>query len=101
MSFATGLRCTRCGTHYPLSYYDRDCPECHDVAPSALAVEYDPAMLVTRPARPNGAGLWRYGDLLPIAASDAVSLGEGGTPLLSLPRIAARLGLTHLRAKDE
>jgi threonine synthase len=101
MSFATGLRCTRCGTRYQLAYYDRDCPACHDVAPSALAVEYDPAMLAARPARPTGAGLWRFGDLLPIAASDAVSLGEGGTPLLSLPRVAARLGLMHLRAKDE
>lgn len=101
MSFATGLRCTRCGTQYPLSYYDRDCPRCHDVAASALAVEYDPAMLVTRPAKPCGAGLWRFGDLLPIAANDAVSLGEGCTPLLSLPRIGARLGLDHLWAKDE
>jgi threonine synthase len=101
MTFATGLRCTRCGTRYPLLFYDRDCGQCHDVAPSALAVEYDPSMLVTRPAKPCGAGLWRFGDLLPIDRSDAISLGEGGTPLLPLARIAARLGLTHLWAKDE
>jgi threonine synthase len=101
MSFAIGLRCTRCGTLYPLSFYDRDCLRCHDIAPSALAVEYDHAMLAPRPPLPLGAGLWRFGDLLPVAVGDAVSLGEGGTPLLPLPRVAARLGLDHLWAKDE
>jgi threonine synthase len=30
-----------------------------------------------------------------------VTLGEGGTPLLSLPRLAAHLGLRHLWGKDE
>jgi threonine synthase len=48
-----------------------------------------------------GVGLWRFGDLLPVGAGDAVSLGEGGTPLVPLPRVAARLGLEHLWAKDE
>ncbi len=46
--------------------------------------------------------LWRYAELLPVAnLDDRVSLGEVVTPLLDLPRTAARLGLTHLRAKDE
>ena len=31
----------------------------------------------------------------------AITLGEGGTPLLPLPRLAAHLGLRHLLAKDE
>jgi threonine synthase len=101
LSFATGLRCTRCGTLYPLSSYDRDCLSCHDIAPSALAVEYDRAMLAPRPPLPFGVGLWRFGDLLPVAAGDAVSLEEGGTPLLPLPRVAARLGLDRVWAKDE
>src|SRR4029079_4921632 len=30
-----------------------------------------------------------------------VTLGEGGTPLLSLPRLAAHLGIRDLLAKDE
>ena len=30
-----------------------------------------------------------------------ISLGEGGTPLLSLPRLGRELGLEHLLAKDE
>jgi threonine synthase len=101
MSFATGLICARCGAGYPLSHYDRDCPACHEVAPSGLVVTYDAAMLAPRAAHPSGRGLWRYGDLLPVDAADAVSLGEGGTPLLALPRVARRLGLDQLWAKDE
>ncbi|HEX3993024.1 MAG TPA: pyridoxal-phosphate dependent enzyme [Acetobacteraceae bacterium] len=58
-------------------------------------------MLVPRPASSTGSGLWRYGDLLPADASGAVSLGEGFTPLLPLPRAAAVLGLGHLLIKDE
>ena len=101
MTFATGLRCTRCGAGYPLSHHDRDCPACHGEAPSALAVEYDAAMLAPRPPAPHGRGLWRHGDLLPVDEAEAVSLGEGGTPLLALPQVAARLGLDALYAKDE
>ena len=100
-SFATGLRCLRCGTAYPLDHHDRDCPACRAESPSGLVVEYDPAMLAPRAASPSGAGLWRYGELLPVERADAVSLGEGGTPLLALPRLGTLLGLSHLFAKDE
>jgi threonine synthase len=97
MSFAIGLRCVRCARAYPLAYYDRDCAACRETAPSGLAVVYDGAMLAPRAARPTGRGLWRYGDLLPVDAADAVSLGEGGTPLLAVPS----LGVERLFIKDE
>jgi threonine synthase len=101
MTHATGLRCLRCRCLYPLSHHDRDCPSCRSDTPSGLVVVYNPAMLVPRPASPAGSGLWRYGDLLPTDASDAVSLGEGCTPLLPMPRAGAALGLRHLFIKDE
>jgi threonine synthase len=44
-------------------------------------------------------GVWRYREVLPDA--DPVTLGEGGTPLIPLPRIATRLGLCHVGIKDE
>jgi threonine synthase len=101
MSYAKGLRCLRCQRLYPLSHHDRDCFACHAEAPSGLAVDYDPKMLVPRPAIPTSQGLWRYGDLLPVDASDAVTLGEAGTPLLPMPRIGAALGVEQLFIKDE
>lgn len=46
--------------------------------------------------------LWRYKDLLPVAdPANAVTLGEGWTPMLSLPRMAEQLGCRVLFAKDE
>ncbi|WID99740.1 threonine synthase (plasmid) [Bosea vestrisii] len=45
--------------------------------------------------------LWRYAAMLPLDASEAVSLGEGLTPLVPIPGIGARLGLAQLYLKDE
>ena len=46
--------------------------------------------------------LWRYRELLPLPdGAEAVTLGEGMTPLLCAPRLGAALGLDDLRIKDE
>ena len=46
--------------------------------------------------------MWRYREWLPLADGEApVTLGEGGTPLLTLPRLAARLGFRELWVKEE
>ena len=48
-----------------------------------------------------GMDLWRYRALLPFAGHlPAVRLGEGGTPLLPLPRVAWGLGLERLWLKE-
>ena len=46
-------------------------------------------------------GVWRYAEALPVSRDNAVSLGEGGTPLVSLPRLGAALGLSRLLVKNE
>jgi threonine synthase len=81
------------------------CPRCReqDVAVN-LTVEYDLAPLagVTPEAFASGPpGLWRYRGLLPVRPARPISLGEGGTPLVHLERLGARLGLPRLYAKDE
>ena len=46
--------------------------------------------------------MWRYREWLPLAVGEQpVTLGEGGTPLLSAPRLAARYGFTSLWIKEE
>ncbi|MFI5265892.1 MAG: pyridoxal-phosphate dependent enzyme [Chloroflexota bacterium] len=47
------------------------------------------------------AGLWRWGQLLPVDDGYAVTLQEGGTPLLACARLGERLGLERLYVKDE
>src|SRR5207237_7416647 len=51
-------------------------------------------------ARP--LGMYRFRELTPLDdGEEPVTLGEGSTPLLALPRLAAHLGLRHLWGKDE
>ncbi len=50
-------------------------------------------------ARPRG--VWRYAELLPVQPEYAVTLGEGGTPLVHLQRLGEQLGLSRLYVKDE
>ncbi|MGE1070890.1 hypothetical protein, partial [Pantoea agglomerans] len=46
--------------------------------------------------------LWRWRELLPVRnTANIISLGENATPLIPLPRTAARLGGGHLMVKDE
>jgi threonine synthase len=71
-----------------------------------LAVRYDldrVAAAVTREAlRERPPGMYRFRELTPLDDGEApLALGEGGTPLLPLPRLAAHLGLRRLLAKDE
>ncbi len=49
-----------------------------------------------------GLGMWRWRAFLPVSGEESpVTLGEGDTPLLELPRWSARAGLPRLRLKDE
>jgi threonine synthase len=46
--------------------------------------------------------MWRWKELLPVSdTTKIISLGEGDTPLLHLPRLGTRFGLSHLYVKDE
>jgi threonine synthase len=46
--------------------------------------------------------MWRYREWLPLADGEApITLGEGGTPLLAVPRLAAKYRLPELRVKEE
>lgn len=46
--------------------------------------------------------MWRYSPWLPLGEGEhPVTLGEGGTPLLTVPRVGARHGFERLWVKDE
>ena len=80
------LACIRCGRSSPLDHFDRACAACGDEGVTAnLSVVYDESRPPARDAVPaSPATLWRFADALPLAAGDAVSLGEGMTPLIPL-----------------
>src|SRR3989441_1471785 len=97
-SLARELTCIDCGTVHPLGYR-LECEKCRGL----LELRYDLDVLRARgPALLEGAGLWRYAPVLPIAdPAHRVTLGEGGTPLLECPRLAQRLGVRRLVIKFE
>ena len=101
-TFVTHLECSLTGEHYPA-----DTLQNLSKAGRPLLVRYDLAgvrralpreVLATR-----SQTLWRYRELLPVRRPEnVVSLGEVVTPLISLPRIAARLAKGgEILVKDE
>ncbi|MBV8066673.1 MAG: hypothetical protein JO113_01765, partial [Candidatus Eremiobacteraeota bacterium] len=73
------------------------CP--NDGAP--WLVRYDGARLSRESVRDRAWTMWRYREMLPIAeGEEPITLGEGGTPLLALHRVADELELGELYVKD-
>ena len=102
MSFVTHIECTVCGHRHEAGRLLTVCVACGQM----LAVRYDlarAAAVVTKDElRQRPPGMYRFRELLPLdPGEEPVTLGEGGTPLLPLPRLADHLGLKHLWAKDE
>ncbi len=101
-SYISGLECSGCGEKYSPDEIHTFCPECQ----SPLFARYDlPAIRrqVDRDSlRHRQSGMWRWHEVLPVKEpGHFVSLGEGDTALLHLPRIGQNLGLSRLFVKDE
>lgn len=97
------FRCIRCGATYDAAADYLGCPACAESSvPVNLEVAY-PAPLSIDPDewshRPRD--LWHYESALPIGRAAAVSLGEGGTPLIACENLGSQLGLPLLTAKNE
>lgn len=100
-SYLTELSCPRCGARHPADVVQGVC-----ACGSPLLAQYDLERLAAESSRTAFAGreasLWRYHELLPVSGEEyIVSLGEGMTPLLALPRLGQRLGVPRLLMKDE
>ena len=98
----THLACTLCGKQHDATVPHNVSACCakplfahYDLA--AAARTFTPDSLRTR-----AKSLWRYREVLPVRAdTDIVTLGEGFTPLLPAPRLAAKHALRSLWIKDE
>ncbi|WP_188261949.1 threonine synthase [Azospirillum tabaci] len=100
-TFVTHLECAYTGERY-----EADTVHNLSKAGKPLLVRYDLEGVrgaLTKDAlaeRPQD--LWRYRELLPVRrVQDIVSLGEAVTPLVALPKLAAKLGAAELLVKDE
>src|SRR5919205_4488876 len=92
----THLECAACSRRHEAQRLHNLCAECG----KPLLVRYDLSQaarsLTKETLTGRRADLWRYREVLPVARDEnVVSLGEGWTPLLSAPRLAAQLGLAR------
>lgn len=95
----------------PPAKFQLRCQSCQSLAPDprASACAQCGGLLLAEYAAPSGVltdatqrGMWRYHALLPVNdVSNAVTLGEGNTPLVRSQRLAAQLGLNALYFKLE
>ncbi len=102
MSFVSHVECTVCGHRHEPKRLLAVCEKCGQM----LAVRYDlervKAAVTKDRLRQRPPGMYRFRELTPLDdGEEPVTLGEGGTPLLALPRLAAHLGMRRLWAKDE
>jgi threonine synthase len=94
------LECSACGAQRGADGLPGVCETCgapYLVRYPSTAAPAAKAALAGRPWT-----MWRYREWLPLEPEQqAVSLGEGGTPLLDAPRLAQRHGFGRLLVKDE
>lgn len=101
MGRVTSLDCPRCRARRPAEIGASTCPGCGLVLDIRIDLDgITPALAATIRARPRG--LWRWHELLPVEdPAHIVSLGEGDTPLLATPRLAALAGIERLYIKND
>ena len=99
-TFLTHLECARCAKQHDAGELQNLC-DCG----GPLLARYDLAAAAKTFTRESLTGrrrdLWRYAEVLPTPAEEAVTLGEGSSPLFPLNRLGERMGLPGLYLKDE
>lgn len=102
ISYLSELRCSGCGNVYSAAEVHTFCPDCQ----SPLLAIYDLEAARRRVDRDeiHGRlkGMWRWHEFLPVRETqNVITLGEGDSALLRLPRVGKSLGLFNLFVKDE
>lgn len=100
----SSLTCGLCGVSHPIDQLQNLCVSCGKPLLAGYDLDaireagFTPERVRSRPTR----SLWRFAEVLPVAtAADAVSLGEGLTPLLRCQRRGEFAPFENLYLKDE
>jgi threonine synthase len=100
VKYFDGYRCGNCEREVPAGTAAGECTSCG----GPLLAVYDLGMLRREVTREEfygpGKGIWRFRQLLP-SFSKEITLGEGNTPLIEVPRLAGPAGCGRLYIKNE
>ncbi len=99
--YVSHLECPKCGATYesekPIQVCRCGSPLLVRYHLKKVRESFRKEDLLSRPA-----DLWRYRELLPVKeGKNAISLGEGMTPMVPLQRLGAQLGMPCLYMKDD
>jgi threonine synthase len=102
LSYLSHLECSGCGQEYSHAELHTFCSLCqspllsiYDLKNARQKVDRDEILRRKK-------GMWRWQELLPVLhIENQIFLGEGDTPLLALPNLEKKLGLSNLYVKDE
>ena len=95
---ATTLRCRVCETQYPLDPVGV-CARCFGPLDPVYDRDEQRGTVSRESIAAGPPSIWRYADLLPVAAPAEQRLAPGFTPLVEAPRLAETLGLGELWLK--
>ncbi len=105
LAHITGLRCVECKRVYGEADVMYTCPSCGIAG--ILDVEYDYDRIAKAGFGRDSLAraernLWRYLPILPLdPAGELPTLAIGWTPVMELPRLAARWGISRFVVKDD
>jgi len=92
-------RCVGCGATYESDVRSHVCSRCSNLLELVKDAPVSKIELFGEAGQP---GIWRFRKALPLEDdAKAVSLSEGGTPLVQVSRIAAKVRLRRLYVKNE
>ncbi len=101
-SYLSHLECSGCGKQYDHHEIHTFCPVCQSPLLSIYELERARQSVDRDEISRRRKGMWRWHELLPVLLPEnQIFLGEGDTPLLSLPNLGKDLGLLNLFVKDE
>ncbi|SFQ04365.1 threonine synthase [Salibacterium halotolerans] len=100
-SYLSHLYCPRCIRRHDSSVPQQTCscnaPLLSAYDMDALKIQYRKETVMVRPP-----SIWRYHELLPVRSEkNVVSMGEGMTPLLPMPKTGGRYDIAALFLKDD
>lgn len=102
MAGATHLECTKCGKTYESERVWRLSTCCDKPLYARYDLETIGRTFKVESLSGREPTMWRYSEVLPVRDSKfRLTLGEGFTPLLDAPRLAAGLGVRRAWVKDE